>query len=155
MLVLNRTWNKRDDHDRQKPNVWKAPMTALRVLVVEDDALMGDLLAEMLEEMGHSVCSVALTEADAVKAAARDTPDLMMVDVALGRGSGIVAMDQILRTGFVLHFFMTGNVAKVRAQRPDAAVLEKPFQEKQLKCAIDQALETADAQRIAYSREAH
>ena len=79
-------------------------MTALRVLVVEDDALMGDLLAEMLEEMGHSVCAVALTEGDAVKAAARDTPDLMMVDVALGQGSGIVAMDEILRTGFVLHF---------------------------------------------------
>jgi two-component system, response regulator PdtaR len=130
-------------------------MTALRVLVVEDDALMGDLLAEMLEEMGHSVCAVALTEADAVKAAARDAPDLMMVDVALGQGSGIVAMDEILRTGFVLHFFMSGNVAKVRAQRPDAAVLEKPFQEKQLKCAIEQALATADAQRIAYAREAH
>ena len=130
-------------------------MTALRVLVVEDDAEIGDLLAEMLEEMGHSVCAVAVTAADAVKAAARDAPDLMMVDVALGRGSGIVAMDEILRTGFVLHFFMTGNVAKVRAQRPNAAILEKPFQEKQLKCAIEQALATADARRIAYFREAH
>ncbi len=117
--------------------------------------MIGDLLAEMLEEMGHSVCALAATEADAVKAAARDKPDLMMVDVALGQGSGIVAMDEILRTGFVLHFFMSGNVAKVRAQRPDAAVLEKPFQEKQLKYAIEQALATADAQRIAYSREAH
>ena len=133
----------------------KAPMTALRVLVVEDDAMIGDLLAEMLDAMGHSVCAVAVTEADAVKAAARDTPDLIMVDVALGKGSGIAAMDEILRTGFVMHFFMSGNVAKVRAQRPDAAVLEKPFQEKQLKCAIEQALETADAQRVAYSREAH
>jgi len=130
-------------------------MTALRVLVVEDDAMIGDLLAEMLEAMGHSVCSVAITQADAVKAAARDKPDLMMVDVALGRGSGIVAMDEILRTGFVPHFFMSGNVAKVRAQRPDADVLEKPFQEKHLKCAIEQALKTAAAQRIAYSREAH
>ena len=111
-------------------------MIALRVLVVEDDELIGELLAEMLEEMGHSVCTVAVTQADAVKAAARDKPDLMMVDAALQKGSGIVAMDEILRTGFVLHFFMSGNVAKVRAQRPDATVLEKPFQEKQFKCAM-------------------
>jgi CheY-like chemotaxis protein len=155
MLALNRTWNKRDDDDHQEPHVRKAPMTALRVLVVEDDAEIGDLLTEMLEEMGHSVCAVAATEADAVKAAAREKPDLMMVDVALGQGSGIAAMDEILRTGFVLSFFMSGNVAKVRAKRPDAAVLEKPFQEKQLKDAIEQALEAADAQRIAYFREAH
>jgi CheY-like chemotaxis protein len=117
--------------------------------------MIGVLLAEMLEEMGHSVCTVAVTETEAVKAAARDKPDLMVVDVGLGQGSGIVAMDEILRTRFVPHFFMSGNVAKVRAQMPNAAVLEKPFQEKQLKCAIEQALETADAQRIAYSREAH
>jgi CheY-like chemotaxis protein len=141
--------------DHQKPDVWKAPMTSLRVIVVEDDVMIGVLLAEMLEEMGHSVCTVAVTEAEAVKAAARDKPDLMMVDVALGQGSGILAMDKILRSRFVMHFFMSGNVAKVRAQRPDAAVLEKPFQEKQLKCAIEQALETADAQRNAYLREAH
>ncbi|MCW2318957.1 DNA-binding NtrC family response regulator [Rhodoblastus acidophilus] len=117
--------------------------------------MIGELLAEMLEEMGHVVCSVAVTQAEAVKAAARDKPDLMMVDVALGQGSGIVAMDEILRAGFVLHFFTSGNVAKVLAHRPDAAVLEKPFQEKQLKCAIERALETADAQRIAYSRKMH
>ena len=64
-------------------------MTALRVLVVEDDAEIGDLLTEMLEEMGHSVCAVAATEADAVKAAAREKPDLMMVDVALGKGAAL------------------------------------------------------------------
>ena len=130
-------------------------MTALRVLVVEDDAMIGELLAEMLEEMGHSVCSVAFTQADAVKAASRYRPDLIMADAALRQGSGVLAMDEILRTGFVMHFFMSGNVAKVRATRPNAAVLEKPFQEKQLKCAIDRALQTADAQRLAYAREAH
>ena len=127
----------------------------MRILLVEDDAMIGELLAEMLEDMGHSVCTVAATEADAVKAAAQDRPDLMMVDVALGQGSGILAMDEILRTGFVLHFFMSGNVAKVRAQKPDAAILEKPFQEEQLRCAIGLALDTAAAQRMAYAREAH
>jgi CheY-like chemotaxis protein len=154
-LGLNRTREERDDHDLQKPNDWNPQMTALNVLVVDDDAMIGELLAEMLEGMGYFVCPVALTQADAVKAAARHRPDLMMVDVRLGQGSGIVAMDEILRSGFVLHFFMTGNVAKGRAERPHAAFLEKPFQETQLRFAIDQALETAGAQRIAYASEPH
>ena len=42
------------------------PMIALRVLVVEDDAMIGLLLlAEMLEEMGYDVCAVTATEEDA------------------------------------------------------------------------------------------
>ncbi len=129
-------------------------MTGLRILVVDDDAVIGELLGEMLEEMGHSVCAVAATELDAVAGAAEHRPDLMMVDVRLGQGSGIVAMDEILRSGFVLHFFMSGNVAKFRALRPDDFVLEKPFQEADLGCAITRALESAGAQRIAHARGA-
>jgi two-component system, response regulator PdtaR len=130
------------------------PVPALRVLVVEDDAMIGELLGEMLLEMGHSVCAVAATESDAVTAAARHKPDLMMVDVCLGQGSGIVAMDEILCSGFVLHFFMSGNVAKFKAIRPNGFVLEKPFLEAALGCAIFQALESADAQRIAHGGKA-
>jgi CheY-like chemotaxis protein len=131
----------------------KRPMTALRILVVDDDAMIGELLGEMLKEMGHSVCAVAATETDAVTAAARHHPDLMIVDVRLGQGSGITAMDEILSSGFVQHFFMSGNVAKFKVLRPDGAVLEKPFQEVDLRCAIARALGSADAQRIAHARE--
>jgi len=134
--------------------VAKGPVPALRVLVVEDDAMIGELLGEMLQEMGHFVCAVAATEADAVTEAAKHMPDLMMVDVCLGQGSGIVAMDEILCSGFVLHFFMSGNVAKFRALRPNSFVLEKPFLEEDLGCAICRALESADAQRFAHGREA-
>ena len=49
-------------------------MTALRVLVVEDDALIGALLAEMLAGMGHDVCGIEATEAAAVSAEARCRP---------------------------------------------------------------------------------
>src|SRR5436853_3517200 len=53
-------------------------MKALRVLVVEDDALIAMLLTEMLAGMGHDVCATAATEADAVSAATRYDPDLMI-----------------------------------------------------------------------------
>jgi CheY-like chemotaxis protein len=47
------------------------PMQPLRVLLVEDDALIGVLLARLLRGMGHEVCDTAATEAAAVTAAER------------------------------------------------------------------------------------
>ena len=76
-------------------------MKALRILVVEDDAMIGGLLAETLEDLGHVVCAVETNAANAVAAAARHHPDLMIVDVGLGEASGIAAVKEILRSGFV------------------------------------------------------
>ena len=67
------------------------------VLVVEDDAMIGLLLGEMLEGMGYDVCGIEATEADAVNTAARCKPDLMIVDVQLGDGSGVSAVNTIHR----------------------------------------------------------
>lgn len=120
-------------------------MTALRVLLVEDDAMIGELLADMLQDMGYDVCALETTEQDAVTAAARCRPDLMIVDAQLGDGSGMSAVEAILRTGFVPHLFMSGNIAKVTAQRPGAVVLEKPFQEAQFTHAIKRALDAIPA----------
>jgi DNA-binding response OmpR family regulator len=55
-------------------------MQTLRVLVVEDDPMIGMLLAEMLEAIGHDVCAIETIEAAAVAAAARYRPDLLIVD---------------------------------------------------------------------------
>jgi CheY-like chemotaxis protein len=116
-------------------------MSEPRILIVEDDALVGELLGAMLETMGYDVCGIEATEAGAVNAAAQHQPDLMIVDVALsGGGSGASAVDQILRAGFVPHLFMSGNIAKIMALRPDAVVLQKPFNEAQLLPAIRRAL---------------
>ena len=116
-----------------------AIMKALRVLVVDDDALLGTLLAEMLEAMGHRVCAVEATEADAVLAAIRWHPDLMIVDVRLGEGSGVVAVDAILLTGTIAHVFVSGDLSAVQAQRPRSVSLQKPFRECELARAIRRA----------------
>jgi hypothetical protein len=45
------------------------------------------LLAEPLAGVGHDVCATAAIEAEAVIAATRYRPDLMIVDAGLGRAS--------------------------------------------------------------------
>lgn len=122
-------------------------MKALRVLLVEDDTLLGTLLADMLRDVGHDVCAIAVTEAAAVSAAAQYHPDLMIVDVGLGEGSGVAAVDEILHFGFVPHLFMTGNVTRLRALRQHAVVLEKPFREAALLLAMQCAMDVAAIHR--------
>jgi two-component system, response regulator PdtaR len=118
-------------------------MDALRVLVVEDDALLAMLLAELLASMGHDVCATAATEAEALIAAIRYRPDLMIVDAGLGRGSGVSAVEEILRAGPLAHVFVTGDADRVRRRKPDAIVVRKPFREAELANAIDLALAAA------------
>lgn len=118
-------------------------MTALRVMVVEDDALIGMLLGEMLVGMGHDVCAIEATEADAVTAAARCRPDLMIVDVRLGEGSGVSAVDEINRTRHVPHVFVSGDVSRIKALRPGAATIQKPYRKSDLALVIERALGAA------------
>jgi CheY-like chemotaxis protein len=118
-------------------------MKALRVLVIEDDALIALLLSELLAGMGHDVCATAATEAEAVRAATRYRPDLMIVDAGLGRGSGVSAVEEILRAGPLAHVFISGDAETVRVRKPDAVVLRKPFRYVDLVRAIDAALAAA------------
>src|SRR5207248_5433836 len=118
-------------------------MKALRVLVIENDALIAMLLTEMLAGMGHDVCATAATEADAVSAATRYDPDLMIVDAGLGRGSGVSAVEEILRAGPLAHVFISGDAGRLGVRKPDAVVVRKPFREAELARAIDLALAAA------------
>ena len=121
------------------------PLKTLNVLIVEDDMMIGLLLAEVLEGMDHDVCAIEATEADAVSAAHRCRPDLMIVDVWLGDGNGVSAVEEIRRTQLVPHLFVSADMSKVRGLRPDAVTLQKPFREADLAQAMRRALAAADA----------
>ena len=113
----------------------------LRIIVVEDDPLIGMLMAEMLEEMGHDVCAIEETEDGAVAGAAARHPDIMIVDAWLGEGSGIAAVDKILRAGPMPHIFVSGDISRVRILRPNSIMVQKPFREADIANAIQRAVE--------------
>lgn len=120
---------------------------SLRILVLEDDAIIGMLLAEMLEEMGHEVCAIEATETRAISAASRCKPELMIVDARLRQGSGISAVDKICLAEPVPHLFLSGDVSGVRAMRPHAIVVQKPCREGDLAKAIQSTLDIAGVNR--------
>jgi CheY-like chemotaxis protein len=116
-------------------------MQMLRVLVIEDDALIAMVLAEMLSNLGHRVCATAATPGEAIAAARQEGPDLLLSDVKLRNGSGIDAVEEILRSRPVPHMFMTGDTAGLKLRRPDAVAVRKPFSAAALAKAIEKALE--------------
>lgn len=119
-------------------------MKPLQIMLVEDDAVIAMSLADLLSGMGHAVCAFADTEAEAVAAAVRCRPDLMIVDANLYEGSGISAVAQILLAGFVPHIFMTGDPYQVQELAPGAVILRKPFKLHDLICAIELSSQSPD-----------
>ncbi len=115
-------------------------MTPLRVLVVEDDLMIGPLLAEMLEDVGHSVCGIEVNARNAVAAAKRCRPDLMIFDVGLGETSGVAAVKDILREGFVPHVFVTGDLLRDLSLGPHAVLIQKPYRGCEIVAAIQSAI---------------
>jgi DNA-binding NtrC family response regulator len=112
-------------------------MKPLRILLVDDDALIGELLTELLEDMGHVVCGIETTEAGAVQAGLAGKPDLMIVDAQLREGSGVAAVEAIARVASVPHILMSG--APIPAGRRPALLLQKPFMYDDLVSAIERA----------------
>jgi CheY-like chemotaxis protein len=128
-------------------------MKALRTLVVEDDAILGELLAKTVEGLGHAVCALE-TNVKAVVAASHWRPDLMIVDAGLGEASGLLAVKEILRSRFVPHVFVTGNALRGMPSGPDTVLIQKPFRVTDLERAIQRALAMAAASdRVAVKRE--
>jgi DNA-binding response OmpR family regulator len=118
-------------------------MNALRTLIVEDDAMIGGLLVETLECLGHRVSAVETNVANALAAASHCRPDLMILDVRLGEASGIAAVKEFLRSGFVPHVFVTGDAVSVMRLGPDTVLIRKPFRVSDLDQAIQRALANA------------
>lgn len=70
----------------------------VRVQIVEDEAIVAYDLRQSLEGLGYSVSGIASSETQALELAQRDQPDLVLMDINLGRGGdGTVAAREISR----------------------------------------------------------
>jgi FixJ family two-component response regulator len=68
----------------------------------------------------------------------------MIVDARLRDGSGVTAVEEILRTGWIPHVFISGAATStIQALRPGAIVIQKPFRDIDLDRAIQRALDAS------------
>jgi CheY-like chemotaxis protein len=114
------------------------PAKQAKLLVVEDDALIRMLLADMLSEIGYTVAAEAASIDEALEATRNSDFDLALLDADLkGRSVSPVADALVARDiGFV---FVTGSDHGLFAYR-DRPTLRKPFQIDALKRCCTSAL---------------
>jgi DNA-binding response OmpR family regulator len=100
----------------------------LEVLIVDDDDLVADAIADGVRLAGYKVCGVAGTVSEAVDLMQGCRPRLALVDVDLGAGQdGIDVARQLLAIGPVTIIFVTGYPDKIRQTDIGTAWMEKPY----------------------------
>lgn len=108
----------------------RAPMR--RVLVVEDEILIGMLLEDMLHELGYEVAATASRVEDAKTLAREAQVDAAILDVNLN-GQEVYPVAEILADRGIPFVFATGygerGLPPAYRQRP---TLQKPFQQETL-----------------------
>ena len=130
----------------------------IRILVIEDEALVADDMREMLNGIGYAVPGVADTGEGAIALAAVHHPDLVLMDINLsGTMDGITAGGEIRsRWGipiiYVTAFATQAIIDRAKKTTPSGYIL-KPFNERQIQTAIEIALYNAAIERQLKERD--
>ena len=120
-------------------------VASVRVLVIEDEAVIALDVADIVRNAGHEVVGIAATEKAAIDLAKKHSPHLVLADIQLrGADSGISAVNQIMKSMSVPVIFVTGFPERLLTgkQVEPAFVISKPFDPDLLRAAIAQALDT-------------
>ena len=125
-------------------------MTASRppggsVFLVEDEVMIRMMVADMLEELGHSVAAEAGEIGEAVKLAQLTEFDLAILDVNVN-GKVITPVAELLASRNRPFIFATGyGSSGLPPEFRDRPALQKPFQLETLARMIDSTLKNAAA----------
>lgn len=83
----------------------------MKILIVEDEALIAMHLELLVTRFGHEVCAVAASMAEAIAHAAIHFPNVALMDIRLAGGSsGIDAAREIYTRHGIRCIFLSGNL---------------------------------------------
>lgn len=108
----------------------------LKVLIVEDEALVALDLEFMLEEAGHTPVGHADDLASALEVVEMTTPDIALVDMQLAMGESGLRVARELRERDIPVLFATGNCPGDGGRAIAIGCLHKPIVEQSLRAAL-------------------
>ncbi len=123
-----------------------------RIMIVDDDVIITKLLEDLLTSIGYKVVESVSSGEEAVDMAKRLRPDIILMDIVMpGRLDGIEASEMIKAELDIPVIFLTAYtddkfVKKAKTVEPFGYIV-KPFQEKEIKAAIELALYKKDIER--------
>jgi response regulator NasT len=120
------------------------PTASLRVLIVEDDTMVGAALRGQLESLGHAVIGQAADASQALQIFRDQKPDLVLLDIRLDGSDGIQVATQLLAERRCPMIVVTAFSDRELIQRASAAgvygYLIKPVSTESLAAQIEVAV---------------
>lgn len=120
-------------------------MSQLKILIVEDEMVVADHLATILERLGYEVLPPAINYTEAIAILKAERPDLAFLDIQLaGSKDGIDLAKRIKEEYHIPFIFLTSNadpktVGRAKLVNP-SAFLVKPFNRDDIFPSIEMAL---------------
>lgn len=116
----------------------------LRILIVEDETIVGMGLQNLLTAMGHEVIAQAASAAEALEQFRDRQPDVVLVDVRLDGGDGIELAGQCLRIRrvpmIVISAYSDAELVRRAAEAGVFGYLVKPVEQGQLAAQLEVAV---------------
>lgn len=111
-------------------NRWQTGAVQLRCVIVDDDAEFLRVAQALLERDGVTVAGVAYNSAEAVQRTQALRPDVVLIDIRLGRESGFEAARQLANNGQSAALIMISthageDYAELIAESPATGFLPK------------------------------
>ena len=134
-------------------------MSALKILVVEDDWLIGEDLKSRLESRGYEVLGPAASMAETIDLLdANEAPDLAFMDIKLAGNADGIDTALALKSRYDIPVIFLSSlddpaILKRAMHIGPANYLLKPFDERQLFVSIEQALHTFSGGDLTYPAE--
>jgi len=116
-----------------------------KILIVEDEQLVGMDLAKSLERLGYTITGAVGSGEEAIEKALDDSPNLIIMDIRLkGKIDGIAAAEAIRAEQDIPVVYLTAyaddtTLERAKATQPYGYIL-KPFVEREIYTTIEMAL---------------
>ena len=133
-------------------------MNKIRILIVEDEAIVALDIRRQLAELGYEPAAHTMRGEDAVELAEQLRPDLVLMDIQLpGEMDGIATAQEIRERFSIPVVFLTAfaggeTLKRARLAEPYGYII-KPFEDRELRTVIEMALYKHHAEREL--RESH
>jgi DNA-binding response OmpR family regulator len=82
----------------------------MKILIVEDDVMVADMLEESLVAAGFVVCGLAHTTAKAIEMAEIHRPELAIIDINLGAGGDGGDIPRLLRPNWSIGILFASGI---------------------------------------------
>jgi len=120
-------------------------MSANKILIVEDEAVVSLDISRRLEKMGYEVMGRLASGEEAIAAIQEERPDLVLMDINLqGEIDGIETATKLYKEHNLPVIYLTAyagesTLERAKESKPYGYIL-KPFKERELHAAIEIAI---------------